>query len=114
MADCLFCKISRNEIPAEKVYEDGELFAIKDINPCAPTHLLIIPHRHVETLLDFAGTDRELIGDVHLLASDLAREYGFATDGYRVVANCNRDGGQTVFHVHFHLLAGRPLAWPPG
>jgi len=114
MSECLFCKIARSEIPADRVHDDGRLFAINDIHPAAPTHVLIIPHRHFETLLDFQADDRELIGDVYLLANQLAHEHGFEDSGYRVVANCNRDGGQTVFHVHFHLLAGRPLRWPPG
>ena len=114
MSECLFCKIARKEIPADRVHDDGRLFAINDIHPAAPTHVLIIPHRHVETILDFDSEDRDLIGDVYLLAGRLARERGFDDAGYRVVANCNRDGGQTVFHVHFHLLAGRPLRWPPG
>ena len=114
MSECLFCRIGRGEIPATKVHDDQRLFAIEDINPAAPTHLLIIPHRHVETIVDFEAADRELIGDIYLLAGRLARERGFDSDGYRVVANCNRDGGQTVFHVHFHVLAGRPLGWPPG
>lgn len=114
MKDCLFCKIVRGEIPAEKVRDDGTLVAIKDIHPAAPVHLLILPHRHVETILDFRVQDRELIGSVYLLAAELARAQGFDRAGYRVVANCNRDGGQTVFHVHFHLLAGRSMSWPPG
>ena len=111
---CLFCRIGAGEIPATKVHEDAELFAIRDINPVAPTHVLIIPHKHVETILDFADTDHALIGRVYALAAKLARADGFADAGYRVVANCNRDAGQTVFHVHFHLLAGRPMSWPPG
>jgi histidine triad (HIT) family protein len=112
MSECLFCKIARGEIPAAKVHDDGEMFAIKDINPQAPLHLLLIPHRHAETILDVgigAIADRAFV-----LAAALARENGVAEQGYRVVANCNRDAGQTVFHVHFHLLAGRPLEWPPG
>jgi histidine triad (HIT) family protein len=114
MSDCLFCKIGSGQIGAEKLHDDGELFAITDLNPAAPTHLLIIPHRHIETILDLGGDDRELIGNAYLVAADLARRSGFDEAGYRVVANCNRDGGQTVFHIHFHLLAGRPMSWPPG
>ena len=112
MSDCLFCKIGRGDIPAEKVHDDGEMFAIKDINPQAPLHLLLIPHRHAETILD-AGI-AQTAGRAFDLAAVLARKHGVADDGYRVVANCNRAAGQTVFHVHFHLLAGRPLGWPPG
>lgn len=114
MKDCLFCKIARDELPAEKVHDDGELFVIKDINPAAPTHLLIIPHRHIETILDLAGDESDVAGRVYTLAAKLARDAGFADDGFRVVANCNRDGGQTVFHIHFHLLGGRRFSWPPG
>ncbi len=114
MSDCLFCKISAGDVPAEKVHDDGELFAIKDINPTAPVHLLIIPHKHIETIADLEAAHAELIGKVYLTARDIARDEGFDEDGYRVVANCKRDGGQTVFHIHFHLLAGRPMSWPPG
>ena len=112
MSDCLFCKIARGEIPAEKVHDDGEIFAIKDINPQAPLHLLLIPHRHMDTILD-PGVSA-VAGRVFDTAGELARKYGHAEQGFRVVANCNRDAGQTVFHVHFHLLAGRRFAWPPG
>jgi histidine triad (HIT) family protein len=112
MSDCLFCKIARGEIPTEKVHDDGEVFAIKDINPQAPLHLLLIPHRHVETILD-PGVSA-FAGRAYQIAADLARRHGVAEAGYRVVANCNRDAGQTVFHVHFHLLGGRKLGWPPG
>ena len=111
---CIFCRIGAGEIPAEKIHDDGRLFAIKDINPAAPFHALIIPHEHVETILDLGVEHEPLVGQVYSLAAALARREGFDASGYRVVANCNRDGGQTVFHVHFHVLAGRPLGWPPG
>jgi histidine triad (HIT) family protein len=114
MSTCLFCRIIRGEIPAEKVHEDESLVVIKDINPAAPVHLLILPRRHVETILDLGAQDRELVGSAYVLAGALARRYGFDQAGYRIVANCKRDGGQTVFHVHFHVLAGRPMGWPPG
>jgi histidine triad (HIT) family protein len=114
MADCLFCKIAADEVPAEKVHDDGELFAIKDINPAAPVHLLLIPHNHIETIADLDSSNAGIIGKVYLTARKVAEGEGFADDGYRVVANCNRDGGQTVYHIHFHLLAGRPMSWPPG
>lgn len=114
MADCLFCRIASGELPAERVHDDGEIFIIKDINPAAPVHWLVIPHRHVETILDMGEQDAALLGRVYGVIGKQARAAGFAGDGYRVVANCNRDGGQTVFHVHFHLLAGRALSWPPG
>ncbi len=114
---CLFCRISKGEIPATKIHDDGELFAIKDINPAAPWHALIIPHRHIETILEIGSAEQatiHMIGKIYVLAAQLAREHGFAENGYRVVANCNRDGGQTVFHIHFHVLSGRPMGWPPG
>ena len=114
VSDCLFCKIRDGEVPAEKLCDDGRLFVISDINPAAPTHVLIIPHQHIETIADLDQAPAELVGEVYLTAARIAREQGFAGDGYRVVANCNRDGGQTVFHVHFHLLAGRGMGWPPG
>ena len=114
MADCLFCKIAKGDLSADKVHDDGELFAIRDINPAAPTHVLVMPHKHIETILDFTEDDRQLVGRVYEVATSIARSEGFARDGFRIVANCNRDGGQTVFHVHFHLLAGRRLLWPPG
>jgi histidine triad (HIT) family protein len=114
VSDCLFCKIARGEIPAAKVDDDRELFVIRDINPQAPVHMLIIPHRHIETISQFGADDEPLIGRIYRKAADLARAQGFEASGYRVVANCNRDAGQTVYHVHFHLLAGRPMGWPPG
>jgi histidine triad (HIT) family protein len=112
--DCLFCKMSRGDIPVEKVHDDADLFSIRDINPQAPTHLLIIPHRHIETIAQFQPSDELLVGRIYQRAAALARAQGFLDNGYRVVANCNRDAGQTVFHVHFHLLAGRQMGWPPG
>ncbi|MFT4571410.1 MAG: histidine triad (HIT) family protein [Hyphomicrobiaceae bacterium] len=112
--DCLFCKIAVGQIPAEKIHEDALLFAIKDINPAAPTHLLIISQEHIATIADLEEQHTTLVGKVYLLARRIAEEQGFAEDGYRVVSNCRRDGGQTVSHIHFHLLAGRGLGWPPG
>lgn len=114
MADCLFCRIAAGDVPAEKVHDDGELFAIKDINPVAPFHLLVIPHAHIETIADLDAGHAQLIGKIYVTVRKIAEDAGFAEDGYRVVANCNRDGGQTVYHIHFHLLAGRPMSWPPG
>jgi histidine triad (HIT) family protein len=106
---CLFCKIVDRELPADVVFEDDELLAFRDINPQAPTHLLVIPKRHVATVNDLANGDAELIGKLVLRAGALAREHDFADAGYRLIMNCNADGGQTVFHVHLHLLGGRPL-----
>lgn len=112
--DCLFCKIAKGEIPAEVVYEDDEALAFEDINPQAPSHLLIIPRRHIATLNDLEEDDRVLVGHLSLVAARLARERGFAEDGYRVVMNCNDQGGQTVYHIHMHLMGGRRFTWPAG
>jgi len=114
MTDTLFAKIIRREIPADIVYEDDDLLAFRDINPQAPVHVLFIPKRPFATLNDLGDDDAALVGKLVLAASRWAKAQGFADDGYRVVMNCNRDGGQTVFHIHLHLLAGRGLHWPPG
>ena len=111
---CLFCKMVEGEIPTNKVYEDDELLAFRDINPQAPTHILIIPKKHIATLNDTSVDDQLLLGKIMLKAKDLATEEGLADDGYRVVLNCNRHGGQSVHHIHLHLLGGRQMAWPPG
>ncbi len=111
---CLFCDIVAKKIPAEVVYEDDYVLAFKDISPQAPTHLLIIPRRHIATLNDLTDEDLGIIGRLPLTAQKLAKEMGFAEDGYRVVMNCNEQGGQTVYHIHMHLLAGRAMTWPPG
>ena len=112
MPDCLFCRIVRKEIPATIVAETEHCVAFRDINPQAPTHIVIIPREHVASLNE--ATDAELVGRLSLLAADVARREGIAESGYRTVVNTNRDAGQTVFHVHLHLLGGRPLGWPPG
>jgi len=114
MKECLFCKIIKKKIPSEIAYEDDRLIAIKDINPQAPVHLLIIPKKHISTLLDLSEEDRELIGHTYLVANKLAKEKSTAQCGFRIVANCGPDSGQEVFHIHFHLLGGRKLGWPPG
>ena len=113
MSDCLFCRILRNEIPAKKIYEDEHTFAFEDINPQAPTHVLIIPKRHVRGLKEATSEDAELIGRCHLAAAHIARERGIE-DGYRTVLNVGPQAGQSVFHLHVHLLGGRSLHWPPG
>jgi histidine triad (HIT) family protein len=113
MSDCLFCRILRNEIPAKKIYEDEHTFAFEDINPQAPTHVLIIPKRHVRGLKEATSEDSELIGRCHLAAAHIARERGIE-DGYRTVLNVGPQAGQSVFHLHVHLLGGRSLHWPPG
>jgi histidine triad (HIT) family protein len=114
MTDCLFCKMANGTIPVKKVYEDDVLFAIEDINPQAPTHLLIIPKKHIVNSLDLAAEDEQLVGAVYRVAARLARERGVDQDGFRIVNNNNAGAGQSVFHIHFHLLAGRQMAWPPG
>jgi len=114
MTDCLFCKMANGAIPVKKVYEDEQLFAIEDINPVAPLHILIIPKQHLVNALDLAPENDQLIGAVHRVAASLARERGVADAGFRVVNNTNAGAGQSVFHIHFHLLAGRNLGWPPG
>jgi histidine triad (HIT) family protein len=113
-SDCLFCKIIAGEIPASRVFEDDVCIAFKDISPQAPTHLLIVPRDHVESL-DRAGSEHEkVLGHLLLTAGELARKQGIAKDGYRVVINTNENGGQTVFHLHVHLLGGRTFSFPPG
>ena len=114
MSDCLFCKIRDGQIPAKVVYRDEHCLAFEDINPQAPTHVLFIPLKHIPTVNDITEEDRAGVGHLFLAAAKLARERGHAETGYRVVMNTQRDAGQTVFHIHLHLLAGRPLHWPPG
>lgn len=111
---CLFCKIVRREIPASIVYEDERVLAFNDINPQAPTHVLVIPKRHIATLADLTPEDDAVVGELARRAARIAEARGIAVNGYRTVFNTNRDAGQTVFHIHLHLLGGRSLAWPPG
>jgi histidine triad (HIT) family protein len=112
--DCLFCQIIEGEVDTDLVYEDEKVVAFEDIDAQAPVHLLIVPKKHIATLLELKGNDFSLIGHVYSVANKLARENGIAEDGFRVVSNCNEQGGQTVFHIHFHLLGGRNMQWPPG
>lgn len=114
MENCLFCKIIAGEIPAKKVYEDDHLVAIEDIAPVAPVHVLLIPRKHSVNSLDLSPEDNSLIGHVFQVASKLARDFGVAEHGFRIVNNNNAGAGQSVFHIHFHLLAGREFNWPPG
>ena len=114
MPDCLFCKIIAREIPASIVYEDERLIAIKDINPQAPTHLLLVPKRHIPTLNDLADGDDQIVGELVRRAAAIAKDQGIDAGGFRTVFNTNRDAGQTVFHIHLHLIGGRSLSWPPG
>lgn len=112
--DCLFCKIAAGEIPARIVREDASALAFEDVNPQAPLHVLVIPRRHISTLNELTDDDEALIGHLVGMARDIAHDRGLDGTGYRTVFNCNPDGGQTVFHIHLHLLGGRSLAWPPG
>lgn len=113
-ADCLFCKVLAGEIPADIVHESETAIAFRDINPQAPVHVLIIPRMHVATINDIGPEHEALVGSLFSAARDIAAQEGLADDGYRVTMNCNKAAGQTVFHLHLHLLGGRPLAWPPG
>ena len=114
MTDCLFCKIIAGAIPGQLVHEDKDLVAFKDIDPKAPLHVLIVPRQHIATLNDLGPNNDDLIGAMIRRAAALAKQHGYSERGYRTVLNCNRDAGQTVFHIHLHLLAGRVFGWPPG
>ncbi|HBQ24906.1 MAG TPA: histidine triad nucleotide-binding protein [Syntrophomonas sp.] len=114
MSDCLFCKIAAKNIPSKIVYEDETIIAIEDINPCAPVHVLLIPKKHIASLNDISTTDASLLGHIQLAAAQIAREQNVAADGYRLVNNCGSLGGQEVMHLHYHLLGGREMLWPPG
>ncbi|MFO0679838.1 MAG: histidine triad nucleotide-binding protein [Polyangiaceae bacterium] len=114
MENCLFCKIVRGAIPAEIVLENEHALAFKDIHPAANVHALVIPRKHMTSVADATGDDRELLGAITLLANDVAKKLGVAESGYRLVVNTGVDAGQSVFHLHMHVLGGRPLAWPPG
>ena len=113
-ADCLFCKIVAGDIPAEIIYESESAIAFRDINPKAPTHVLIIPRQHIATINDLDEGNESTVGHLYMDAKAIAAAEGLADDGYRVVMNCNEAAGQTVFHIHLHLLGGRSLGWPPG
>lgn len=112
--DCLFCKIAQGTVPAEIVYQDDQVVAFNDINPHAPQHKLIISRKHIATLNDLSADDTTLVGHMVQTAKMLARDNNIAEEGYRLVINCNPGAGQTVFHLHLHLLGGRRLTWPPG
>jgi histidine triad (HIT) family protein len=111
---CIFCKIIAGEIPGKIVYEDEVLIALEDIDPKAPHHYLIIPRKHIRTTLDLTTADNEMVGHVFQVAGKIAHDMEFAEDGFRIVNNCNEGGGQAVWHIHFHLLGGRDMTWPPG
>ncbi|MEN9500887.1 MAG: hypothetical protein RI964_172 [Pseudomonadota bacterium] len=114
MSNCLFCRIAAGDIPAKIAYQDEDVVAFHDINPQAPLHVLVIPRKHIATINDLQADDAEIVGKLFLVAQQIAAEAGYSDDGYRVVMNCGVDAGQTVFHIHLHLLAGRRLTWPPG
>jgi histidine triad (HIT) family protein len=114
MTDTIFSKIIAREIPADIVYEDDDVLAFKDVNPQAPVHVLVIPKREIPTVNDLAPDDAELVGRLILAARKIAHDMGVAEEGYRTVINCNAGAGQSVYHLHLHLLGGRPMGWPPG
>ncbi len=113
-SDCLFCKILAGDIPAELVYESDMAAAFRDINPQAPTHVLVIPRKHISTINDVTSDDEAIVGSLFTAAKEIAAADGIADDGYRAVMNCNEGAGQSVFHIHLHVLGGRPMNWPPG
>ncbi len=113
MSETIFTKIINREIPADIIYEDDSVLAFNDISPQAPTHFLVIPKKAIATINDIQEEDREVVGHLYFVAAKIAKEQGFADDGYRVVMNCNKFGGQTVYHIHLHVLAGKPMGWPP-
>ena len=112
--DCLFCKIAAGEIPSTKVYEDELVYAFRDIEPQAPVHVLIIPKEHIKSANELNEENAQIVAHIYAVAAKIAKAEGVAEKGYRIVNNCGEDGGQTVGHLHFHLLGGRSLAWPPG
>jgi histidine triad (HIT) family protein len=114
MSDCLFCKMVAGEIKPDVVYEDDQVLAFRDIGPQAPIHVLVIPKKHISTSNDIQPEDAQLIGALYLAAKQVAAAEGIAEEGYRTVMNCNAGAGQAVFHIHLHLLGGRPMRWPPG
>ena len=113
-SDCLFCKILAGEIPADLVYESETAVAFRDINPQAPTHVLVIPRKHIATINDITAADEAIVGSLYTAAREIAAADGLSDNGYRAVMNCNEGAGQSVFHIHLHVLGGRPLTWPPG
>jgi histidine triad (HIT) family protein len=112
--NCLFCKIVQKKIPSKIVYEDENVLAFEDINPQAPVHILVVPKKHISTSLEITNADNELVGLMFQAANRIARQKNIAERGFRLVMNCNREAGQTVFHIHLHLLGGRAMHWPPG
>ena len=113
-SDCFFCKIVAGDVPAEIIYKSDNVIAFRDINPQAPTHVLIIPRKHISTMNDINPEHEAIVGSLFIAAKSIAAQEGLSDDGYRVVINCNEAAGQTVFHLHLHLLGGRLMNWPPG
>ncbi len=114
MKECIFCEIINGRMPADFVYEDDEIVAFRDINPQAPVHILVVPRKHYSTLLDLKSEDVELAGKMILVANEVAKKFNIHNRGYRLVFNCNREAGQSIYHLHLHLLGGRIMMWPPG
>jgi histidine triad (HIT) family protein len=114
MSECLFCRIAAGEIPAKIVFNDEKVVAFEDIKPQAPIHIIIIPRKHIPTVLDLDEEDRELVGHMHLVANQIAAEKSLTQDGFRLVTNCKKSAGQEIFHLHIHMLGGRAFGWPPG
>lgn len=114
MLDCLFCRLIKGEVKSKAIYEDDEIFAFEDINPQAPIHFLIIPKKHIAGITQLREEDGELVGKIHLVARRMAKKYSLSENGFRVVINSGPDAGETVKHLHFHLLGGRKFNWPPG
>ena len=114
MSECLFCKIAAGEIPAKLVFNDEKVVAFEDIKPQAPTHIIIIPRKHIPTVLDLDEEDRELVGHMHIIANQIAAEKSLTQNGFRLVTNCKKSAGQEIFHLHIHMLGGRDFGWPPG
>ncbi|MCI0444085.1 histidine triad nucleotide-binding protein [bacterium] len=114
MEDCIFCKVASGSIPAKKVAENDHVVAFEDISPQAPTHILVVPHKHIATLNDITPSDQDLLGAMVMTAIQIAKDRQLNSSGYRLVWNTNRGAGQSVFHIHLHLLGGRAMAWPPG
>ena len=112
--DCIFCKIAKHEVPTEVVYEDEKIIALNDSNPQAPIHLLIVPKKHISSIMDITEEDGKILGEIALVAQELARKNSIDNKGFRLVINTGKEGGQTVNHLHIHLLGGRSLTWPPG
>ncbi|MGA8943118.1 MAG: histidine triad nucleotide-binding protein [Thermoactinomyces sp.] len=114
MEDCIFCQIVEGKIPSKKVYEDELVYAFHDISPVAPTHVLVIPKKHISSLMELKEEDQTIVSKIMMAIQKIAKEFGLDEKGFRVVNNVGEEGGQTVFHIHFHLLGGRTMTWPPG